>query len=55
MLEPKGEETDEDHAKRRFLEEWIAAVNDDGRFGRWRSAVVRQVGAIHDLPGPDPT
>ena len=35
VLEVKGQDTQEDHAKRRFLAEWVRAVNAHGGFGRW--------------------
>lgn len=41
VLEVKGEEKQNDITKRQFLEEWIKAVNQQGGFGRWRSAVSR--------------
>ena len=36
VLETKGRGSDRDRIKRRFLAEWIAAVNPHGGFGRWR-------------------
>jgi len=39
ILEVKGQTTDRDKAKWGFLDEWIAAVNMDGRFGTWVRAV----------------
>lgn len=41
ILEVKGVESDESKAKHQFAEEWIQAVNSDGRFGIWRFAVSR--------------
>ncbi|MBU1626150.1 type III restriction endonuclease subunit R, partial [bacterium] len=41
ILETKGQETHEDIAKRKFLEEWIKAVNNAGDFGKWHCAVSR--------------
>ncbi|MGH9392733.1 MAG: hypothetical protein ACRD1E_01060, partial [Terriglobales bacterium] len=38
-LEVKGRETPESRAKRAALQEWVAAVNQDGRFGRWAEAL----------------
>jgi type III restriction enzyme len=35
VLEVKGQDDDEQRAKRRFLEEWVAAVNAHGGFGHW--------------------
>lgn len=39
ILEVKGQTTDRDKAKWGFLDEWITAVNTDGRFGTWARAV----------------
>lgn len=39
VLETKGQETQKDKTKREFLKEWVKAVNQDGRFGKWRCAV----------------
>lgn len=35
VLETKGQETEQDKAKRAALREWIRAVNAHGGFGRW--------------------
>jgi len=35
VLEVKGKDTPQDRAKRAALDEWIAAVNEHGGFGRW--------------------
>lgn len=35
ILEVKGQETDRDRTKWGFLNEWVQAVNGDGRFGTW--------------------
>jgi type III restriction enzyme len=62
VLETKGQSTEEDEVKHKYLEEWILAVNAHGGFGRWRWAVVRHPGEIRDvimqcekasLPAPD--
>ena len=59
VLEVKGRERDRDHTKRRFLDEWVAAVNAHRGFGRWRWAVSRRPGDVHDIlaaaNGPGPT
>ena len=59
VLEVKGRERDRDHTKRRFLDEWVAAVNAHRGFGRWRWAVSRKPGDVHDIlaaaNGPGPT
>lgn len=39
VLEVKGENTDKDKTKRKYLQEWCQAVNEHGGFGRWHSAV----------------
>lgn len=49
VLETKGKETEQDRTKRRFLEEWIAAVNAYGGFGQWRSAISRNPGDLKDI------
>ena len=60
VLEVKGRERDRDHTKRRFLDEWVAAVNAHRGFGRWRWAVSRKPSDVHDIlaaangPAADP-
>jgi type III restriction enzyme len=49
IIETKGEETEEDRTRRRFLKEWVNAVNADGRFGRWRAAITRGPGEVRDV------
>jgi type III restriction enzyme len=49
VLETKGQDTEQDKVKRRYLDEWTQAVNAHGGFGRWRWAVARQPGEIRDL------
>ena len=49
VLETKGQSTEEDEVKHKYLEEWILAVNAHGGFGRWRLAVVRHPGEIRDV------
>ena len=49
VLEVKGRERDRDHTKRRFLDEWVAAVNAHGGFGRWGWAVSRKPSDVHDV------
>ncbi len=46
ILETKGEESEQDKVKQRYLEEWVQAVNTHGGFGHWRCAVVRGVGEV---------
>ena len=49
ILETKGQESEQDKVKRRYLEEWAEAVNAHGGFGRWRCAVAREPGEIRDI------
>jgi type III restriction enzyme len=49
ILETKGEESEQDKVKQRYLEEWAQAVNTHGGFGRWRCAVVKGVGEVRDV------
>jgi type III restriction enzyme len=49
ILETKGQDTEQDKAKRRYLDEWVQAVNAHGGFGHWRWAVARQPGEIRDV------
>ncbi len=49
VLETKGQERDEDRTKRRFLKEWIQAVNAHGGFGRWTSDVSRAPSDVLDI------
>jgi type III restriction enzyme len=35
ILEIKGQDTEKDRTKREFLDEWVQAINEDGRFGEW--------------------
>ena len=49
VLETKGQDTDQDRTKRRFLDEWVTAVNAHGEFGRWSSDVSLAPGDIRDI------
>jgi type III restriction enzyme len=49
VLETKGQDTEQDKVKRRYLDEWVQAVNAHGGFGRWRWAVAHQPGEIRDI------
>ena len=49
VLETKGQETDQDQVKHRYLEEWVQAVNNQGGFGKWHWAVSRKPGEIRDI------
>jgi type III restriction enzyme len=39
VLETKGQNTAQDDTKRRYLDEWVKAVNEHGGFGKWNSGV----------------
>lgn len=49
ILETKGQDTEQDQVKRRYLDEWVQAVNTQGGFGRWRWATAYQPGQIKDI------
>ena len=49
VLEVKGQDSDQDRTKRRFLDEWVKAVNAHGGFGRWVWAVSTTPGDIPDI------
>lgn len=49
VLETKGRDTEQDQTKRRFLQEWVRAVNAHGGFGRWRWDVSHDPGDILDV------
>lgn len=49
VLETKGKDTEQDKAKRLYLDEWVKAVNAHGEFGQWRAAVTKQPGEIRDI------
>ena len=49
ILETKGREREQDKVKRKYLCEWVKAVNAHGGFGRWSSYVSRSPGDIHDI------
>ena len=49
VLEVKGQDTEQDQIKRRFLDEWVNAVNDHGGFGRWHWAVSKNPGDLPDI------
>ena len=49
VLETKGQDTEQDKVKRRYLEEWAQAVNVHGGFGRWRCAVTKAPGELRDI------
>ncbi|GAB4371085.1 MAG: DEAD/DEAH box helicase family protein [Calditrichia bacterium] len=49
VLETKGQDTEQDRVKRRYLDEWTQAVNAHGGFGHWRWAVAKHPGEIRDV------
>jgi type III restriction enzyme len=49
VLETKGQDTEQDRVKRRYLDEWTQAVNAHGGFGHWRSALAHHAGEIRDI------
>jgi type III restriction enzyme len=59
ILEIKGMDTEKDRTKRKYLDEWVNSVNEDGRFGNWAWAVafaqseVRSIIREYDLKSDD--
>ena len=51
VLETKGQDTDQNKTKRRFLDEWVQAVNEQGGFGHWSWDVSKDPGDIKDIMG----
>jgi type III restriction enzyme len=49
VLETKGRDTEQDRTKRRFLDEWVQAVNAHGGFGRWAWDVSRVPDDLADI------
>ena len=49
VLETKGQDTEQDQTKRRFLAEWTAAINAHGGFGRWSCHVSHHTGELNDI------
>jgi len=49
VLETKGQTTEQDQVKLRYLDEWTQAINTHGGFGRWRWAVAQKPGEIQDI------
>ena len=46
ILETKGRDSEQNRTKRRFLDEWVNAINAHGGFGRWVGDVSRAPGLI---------
>ncbi len=49
VLEVKGRDTQQDETKRRFLDEWVKAVNEHGGFGPWAWRVSQNPADIEGL------
>ena len=49
VLETKGQDSEQDRTKRRFLAEWTEAVNAHGGFGRWSWDVSKAPADIRDI------
>jgi len=49
ILEVKGMDDQQNKTKRQYLNEWINAVNSDGRFGKWGWAVSFRTSDIKDI------
>lgn len=49
ILEVKGQETEQDKAKRQALKEWVEAVNTHGGFGSWTLAVSKNPADIEGI------
>jgi type III restriction enzyme len=49
ILEVKGLDDQQNKTKRQFLDEWINAVNGDGRFGKWGWAVSFRTSDVKDI------
>ena len=49
ILEVKGQDSGENRAKREYLNLWVKAANQNGRFGKWHWAVVFNSYEIHDI------
>ena len=49
VLEVKGRSRPSDLTKRKYLQDWVAAVNSHGGFGHWSCAVSSTASEIHDI------
>jgi len=49
ILETKGQETEQDRVKHRYLQEWVQAVNTFGGFGHWHAETTYGPGEIRDI------
>lgn len=48
ILEVKGMDDQQNKTKREFLNEWVDAVNSDGRFGKWCWDVSFRTSGVQD-------
>ena len=51
VLEVKGQDTLQNEAKRKSLDEWVQAMNGQGGFGRWAWEVSRDPSDIAQILG----
>jgi type III restriction enzyme len=49
VLETKGQDNEQNQTKRRFLDEWVKAVNAHGGFGKWCWDVSRDPADLKDI------
>lgn len=49
VLETKGQDSQQDKTKREFLDEWVRAVNEYGRLGKWQWAVSRDPSDVAEI------
>jgi len=49
VLEIKGEDSEQNRAKREALKEWVEAVNEDGKFGAWSWDVAFDPGEVRTI------
>jgi type III restriction enzyme len=49
VLEVKGMDDQQNKTKRQYLDEWVTAINTDGRFGKWSWAVSRRTSDVKDI------
>ncbi len=49
VLEIKGEDSEQNRAKREALKEWVEAVNEDGKFGVWSWDVAFDPGEVRPI------
>ncbi len=51
ILETKGQDTQQDKTKRKFLDQWVKAVNEHGGFGKWKWAVSKSTADVKGIIG----